>query len=143
MAGWLHLSTASQNTACDALVDSIDAGTAAGYFEIYANDGDGTPANANTAVTTQTLLVTITFGDPAAGASSSGTATANSISSVNATDTGTAAWARFYDSDDNVLWDADVGATGSGAYIELETTSIVSGNPVTVSSMTFTMPSGV
>jgi len=62
---------------------------------------------------------------------------------VNATGTGTGAWARFYDSDDNVLWDADVGVTGSGAYLELETTSIVSGNPVTVSSMTFTMPSGV
>jgi len=58
-------SNAARNAACDAVVDLVDAGAAAGYFIVY--DGSQ-PAGPDTAVTTQNALVTGTFSDPAFGA---------------------------------------------------------------------------
>jgi len=140
--GWMHLTTDVQTTACDALVQELDTGSSAGYFNIYAADGDGIPGTANTAVTNQTLLAKLFLSDPACFPASNGVATAGTIASVLASGTGTAAWARFFDSDNVAKWDVDVGATGSGAYLELDTTAIVTGNTVAVQAMTFTMPSG-
>jgi len=142
---FVHISTAAQQSCCDAFVDLIDAGAGSGYVEIYAADGDGVPANANTAITDQTLLGTLTFSDPAFGdANSSGVATASSITGDTSADaSGTAAWARIYDSDDNVICDVDVGATSSGKTIELNSTTIVAGGTIDITAFTFTMPSGV
>jgi hypothetical protein len=136
----LHLATAPQNAACDAVVDLIDAGAAGGTIKIY----DGTiPTDANTAVSTQTLLATLTFSATAFGASSSGVATAASITSdSSADDTGTASWARIADSDANTIMDVDVTATGGGGTIELNTTSITSGGEVAITAFTVTMPDG-
>ena len=133
MASNLQESTTTQN----AMVDALTALANSGYLRIY--DGSQ-PANANTAVSTQTLLAELRFGATAFGASSSGTATANAItadSSANAT--GTAAWFRVLESDGTtVLWDGSVGT--SGADLNLNTTSIVSGATVSITSMTFTHP---
>lgn len=135
----LRVATAARQAQCDAVVDLIDAGDSGGTIKIY----DGTqPANANTAVSDQTLLATLTFGSTAFGAAStSGVATANAITGdTSAAATGTASWARIADSDGNTIFDCDVGT--SGATINLNTTSIVQGAAVSISSFTITQPDG-
>ena len=136
MANNLQESTESVNAACNAIVDLADTG----YVRIY--DGSQ-PANANTAVSTQTLLAELRFGATAFGAASAGTATANAItadSSANAT--GTASWFRVLKSDGtSVLWDGTVGLDSGTFDLELNTVSIVSGATVTITAMTFTHPS--
>ena len=140
MAGETYLSTAAQNAAANAIVDLVDAGSGAGTFLIY----DGTrPASANTAVTTQTLLATLTFSDPAFGAASSGVCTASAITEDSSADaTGTASWCRIVDSDANVIFDGDVTATGGGGCVELATTTIPAGSQVDVTACTFTLNAG-
>lgn len=135
----VRLSAAANNAVCDALVDSIDAGAGAGTIKIY----DGTqPATADTAITTQTLLATLTFSDPAFGAAAAGVATASAITDDTSADaTGTATWARIQDSDSNTKFDCDVGT--SGATLNLNTTSITAGQNVSITSFTVTHPDGV
>jgi len=131
----MKIANASRSAAADGVVDLIDAGAAAGVIKVY----DGTqPATPDTAVSGQTLLVTLTCSDPAVGAASNGVASFNAITAGTAVATGTASWARIEDSDGNVVADATVGT--SGADINLDTTSIVSGGEVGVTSLTYTAP---
>jgi hypothetical protein len=128
---------ALRNAMVDAIRDRIDAGAGAGFVRIY----DGTqPANAETAITTQVLLAEIPFADPSFAAASAGSASANGLpiedSSANAT--GTATWARIVDSNGATVYDCDVGT--SGASINLNTTSIVAGGPVRITSATHSVP---
>jgi len=115
-----------------------------GKLRIY--DGSQ-PADANTAVTTQTLLAELTFGATAFGSPSpSGsagsrvqTATANAITAATAAATGTAAWFRAVKSDGStVVLDGSAGE--SGCDLNLATTSIAEGDTVAVSSFTVTQP---
>jgi hypothetical protein len=136
----VRLATPSQNAAANAIVDLIDAGAGAGTIEVY----DGVlPTNANTAISTQNLLATLTFADPAFGDATGGVVTAGAITSDSSIDqTGTAAWARIKDSDGNVVADVDVTETGGGGTVELNTTSLVIAGELSIISMTFTMPAG-
>lgn len=134
------IGNAAALAACDGIVDLIDAGSGAGKLRIYSGTQ---PTNPDVAITDQTLLAELTFGDPAFGAAADGTpggvATANSItadSSANAS--GTATWFRAVDSDDNAIFDGTVGT--SGANLNLDSVSITAGQSVSVSSLTFTMP---
>jgi hypothetical protein len=136
----LRLAQATQQAACDAVVDRIDIG-GAGTIKIY--DG-AQPANANTAVSTQTLLAEIGFQATAFGAAnSSGVATAATAltDDTSANATGTATWARIVNGGGTTIFDCDVGT--SGATINLNSTSITSLGTVSISSFTITMPSGV
>jgi hypothetical protein len=84
-----------------------------------------------------TLLSELTLGSPMAPAASGGVLTLNSItqdSSANAT--GTAAWFRLTTSGGTAQVDGDVGTSGSD--LNLTTTSIVTGQPVQVTSFTIT-----
>lgn len=128
-----QLTYATVNGQADYLSDQLDNG----YLRIY----DGTqPANADTAITTQTLLAELRFNATASPAASNGVITMNSItadSSANAT--GTASWFRALKSDGTtVVLDGSVGT--SGANLNLNTTSIVSGANVSVTSFTHTIP---
>lgn len=137
MAHNFQLSTATQNAACNAVVHSIDGGSP-GTIKVY----DGTqPTDANTAVTTQVLLATLTLKNPAFGNSSAGVATLDVSGgvSVTAAATGTAAWFRCATSGGSTVFDGSVGA--SGADLNLNSTSVVSGTSVSVTSGTVTMPS--
>jgi hypothetical protein len=136
MAHNFQLATATQNAACNAVVDLID-GASAGTIKIY----DGTqPANANTAVSTQNLLATITLKNPAFGNSSAGVATLDVTGGVStsASATGTATWFRCATSGGNTVFDGSVGT--SGADLNLSSTSVVSGTTVSITSGTVTMP---
>lgn len=136
----IKLANNSAKAAADAVVDLIDAGAGAGKLRIY--DGSQ-PADPDTAVSTQTLLAELTFGDPAFGAAADGNpggvATANSITSDAAANaTGTASWFRVVDSDGNAIFDGTVGT--SGADLNLATVSIVTNVEVEVTSFTYTQP---
>jgi len=135
----VRLATATNNAACDAVVDLIDGGVAAGTIQIRSGTQ---PATANLAAT-GTLLATLTWSDPAFGAASSGVATANSITSDTSADaTGTATWARLLDSDSNTIFDCDVGEAADSATITLNSKSISAGVEVQITAFTVTHPDG-
>ena len=127
----LAFSTTLRNTWLDAITTA--AGNS-GFIRIY----DGTrPATAGAATT---LLAELTCNATFAAAASGGVLTLNSVtqdSSANAT--GTATWFRFVKSDGTTfVMDGNVGTSGSD--LNLNTTSIVSGAAVSVTSFTITAP---
>ena len=129
---------ALRNALADTINTALNAGSGAATIEIYS----GTiPTNADTAIGAQVLLAVLTCTDPAAPSASASVLTFSSItgdSSANAT--GTATWARVKDSTGATVFDCSVTATGGGGVITLNTTSIVSGSPVSITSGTLTVP---
>lgn len=124
--------TAVRNAQLDAL--NSQTGTSA-KLRIY----NGTrPANANTAITSQTMLVELTCNATAfAAAASGGVLTANAISNGTAAATGTASWFRLWQSNGTTaIMDGDVST--SGADVNLNNTSIATGQTVSVTSFTVT-----
>lgn len=135
-----HLSDEATNAALDAVVDLLNTG----YVEFYTGSMPATP---DTAVSTQTLLGTCTFGNPAFGAASAGsggsTATANAITEDSSADaSGTVAWARIYKSDASEIADVDVTATGGGGALTVASTTITAGQPIEITALTWTQPDG-
>jgi len=122
------LSTAARNAACDAIVDLADVGT--------------TDANGDLVIMTagDVEIATLALSDPAFGASVSGVSTANTITSDTNATGGTAALFKVVDKDNTEVWRGTVGATGSGADLELSALVIGAGDTVTVTSFTFTVP---
>jgi hypothetical protein len=123
------MSTTLRNARLDAITTA--AGGSA-KLRIY----NGTrPATGGTATT---LLAELTCNATFAPAASGGVLTLNSITADSAADaTGTATWARIVKSDGTTfVLDCSVGT--SGADINLNTTSIVSGAAVSVTSATIT-----
>jgi hypothetical protein len=122
------------DTAANAAANAIGALCNGGTVNLYTSPQ---PANANTAVTTQTLLATLTMGSPAWGAAVAGTINANAISTASAAQTGTAAWARILQSDGiTVVMDCSVST--AGADVNLSSTSIVAGTNVAITSLAYT-----
>jgi len=114
------------NSRADQITTARDAGAGSGLIRIY----DGVrPAKGGTATT---LLAELTFSDPSSPAASSGVLTASTITGANAVATGTATWYREVDSNGVFVLDGDVGVSGSD--LNLNTTSIVIGNPVNITS---------
>lgn len=132
----LRLVTALQTSCITPIMTAIDAGSGAGIIEIY----NGTiPANANTAVTTQTKLGTLTFSDPS-GSVTSGVFTASAITQDSSADaTGTASWARIKDSTGATVCDIDVTSTGGGGVLQLNTVNVVAGGPILITSFTLSV----
>jgi hypothetical protein len=134
MANNPQITNAAASAAADAVVDLVDGGAGAGLLRIY----DGTQAaTADTAIGAQVLLAELTFSDPAFGAASNGVATASAITAdPSANATGTATWFRAVTSTGTAVFDGTVGT--SGADLNLNTTSIVAGAEVSVTSFTYT-----
>jgi hypothetical protein len=132
-----HMALATLNTQVDAGAALLDGGT----INFYTGSMPATP---ETAVTSQTLLGTVTFGATAFGSATGGVATANPITGdTSADDTGTVTWARLFQSDGTTaVADCDVTATGGGGAITVANTSIVSGQTIEVTSLTWTAPAG-
>ena len=126
-----------KNSALDTIKAAIDAGVGAGTIKIYTGTQ---PTTAEDAITTQTLLGTLTFSDPC-GTSASGTLTMSAITQDSAADaTGTATWARIADSTGATVCDVNVTATGGGGTLQFNTTSFVIGGPILISAFTITVP---
>lgn len=119
----------------NAMLDAITSGAGgSALLRIYNGSRPSTGGAATT------LLAELTCNGTFAAAASSGVLTLNAItndSSANAT--GTATWFRIVKSDGTThVVDGDCGTSGSD--LNLNTTSIVSGGPVAVSSFTVTAP---
>jgi hypothetical protein len=130
----LRLSTARRNAVTDSVVDAIDAGAGAGYVEIRT----GAQPSGPDVAATGTILASIALSDPAFGASSNGTASADltpPLTDPSANATGTAGWFRVYDSNNVAVFDGAVGLE-----MTLNTTAVVSGQPVTITAWSFTTP---
>lgn len=126
-----NLSDTSANAEANALAPLLNSGT----IQLYSGTK---PANANTALSGNTLLATMTFGATAFGAAAAGVITANTITSGTAAATATATFARLFESNGTtVVMDLDVATSGAG--LNLNTTSIVSGATVSCSSFTHTV----
>lgn len=92
------------------------------------------PANANTSITTQTLLVSLTISG-AFGTDSNGTLTLGSVTNGTAGASGTADFFRVFKSDGTtVVMDGSVST--SGADLNLNTTTISSGQTVSITAGT-------
>ena len=129
----VHIAAAVRTSRVTDILDAIDAGSGAGKLEIY----DGTqPANADTAVTTQTKLLSFVLNDPCGTVSGSVlTFDVDPAITDDALATSTATWGRFTDSDGNAVIDGTVGTE-----ITLSDTSLEVGQTVTFTSGTLTEP---
>jgi hypothetical protein len=121
------------STTRSAMVDTIT--TRAGASALLRIYDGSQPATGGTATT---LLAELTCNATFAPGASSGVLTLNAITSdTSANATGTATWFRIVQSDGSThVLDGTVGT--SGADLNLNTTSIVSGATVAVSSFTIT-----
>lgn len=120
-----QLADATVNAQASALATLCNSGT----IEIY----DGTqPANADTAVSTQVLGVTLTFGATAFGAPASGLLTANAITSGVAVASITPTWARIKTSVGATVMDVSAGASGANMTVG----AFTSGTTVSATSFT-------
>lgn len=117
-----------RNARMDAITTAVGA---SGLLRIY----DGTrPATGGTATT---LLAQLTCNATFAPAASGGVLTLNAITQDSSADaTGTATWFRLTTSGGTAQVDGNVGTSGSD--LNLTTASIVSGQPVSVTSFVIT-----
>lgn len=133
----MALDTRDSVTTRNAATDAKAALWNSGKLRLYSGTRPATP---ETALSGNTLLAELTMNATAFGASTSGTATANAITADSSADaTGTATFARVFKSDGTtVLTDLEVGT--ATANIVLNTTSIVAGAAVSISSLTLSTP---
>jgi hypothetical protein len=123
------------NTAANAEATAFAPLNNSGTIQFYSGTQ---PVNANTALSGNTLLATATFGATAYGAPVAGVLTANAITPGTAVATGTATFARFYESDGTTaICDVQCGTSGAG--LNMNTTSIVNGGLISVTSYTHTV----
>jgi hypothetical protein len=135
MAAITNLSIAARQAALDAVTARINAG-GAGTINFYSG---AMPASPDAAITSQVLLVTLAYSATAYGpTNSSGVATANAIAAGNPVASGTAAWARVLSGAGTPVIDRNVGT--SAADINLGSTTIATGVPVSLTSDTLTHP---
>lgn len=125
----IALDVSIRNAAVDAITTRAGNGA---LLRIY--DGSR-PASGGTATT---KLAELTCGTPFASSGSSGVLTLSAITADSSADaTGTATWFRIVKSDGTTfVMDGSIGTSGSD--LNLNTTSIVSGANVSISSATFT-----
>lgn len=124
-------STTVKNAMLTCIRDALDSGSGPGTIKFYTG---AKPANPSISISTQTLLGTLTLSDPC-GTVASGTLTFNAITSDSSADaSGTATWVRLESSDSAPHLDMDVSTTGGAGAVQMNTTSIVAGGPISISS---------
>jgi hypothetical protein len=140
MASNIHVAAAYRKAMLDASA-SLKTDANSGVLNIYSGTQ---PADGDTALSGNTLLASLTmnataFSGPSGTASTDQVLTAGSITQDSSADaTGTATFFRLFKSDGTTkILDGSVGT--SAADLNLNTTSIVSGAAVSVTSMTLTL----
>lgn len=132
MATNTQMSYAAVSAEADALSDLLDNG----YIRIY---NGSQPSNADTAVSSQTLLAELRVNATAAPAAVNGVLTFNAITAdASANASGTATWFRTLKSDGStVIMDGTVGT--AGANMNLASVTLTAGAQVQVTSWTHTI----
>jgi hypothetical protein len=130
--------TTGANAARDAALNAVTATVNNGTLRIYSGTA---PANADAALSGNTLLAQLTLGATAFGAAASGVATANAISADTSADaTGTPTFFRLLASNGTtVVYQGTAGASGQELNLSnLSGGQIVAGGSVSVTSLTVT-----
>ena len=129
--------TVGINAARDAAIDANAATLNGGSARIYSGTA---PADADTALSGNTLLAQATLGSPAFGAAASGVVTANAVTTDSSADaTGTPTFFRLHNSAGVVVFQGTAGASGQEMNLSgLSGGQIVAGGSVSVSSLTLT-----
>lgn len=136
MALAFRITAAVASAMANAFTTANDAGTAA-VIQIYTASQPATP---ETAVSSQTLLGTLTMSGTSFPAASSGVLTANAITDDSSADaTGTAAWFRMStQSGGTAICDGSVGTATCDMIVN--TTAFTSGSTISCTSCVITMP---
>lgn len=135
----IRLPIATRNAMLDAALARANLGSGAATLSFYTAPVFGP----DDAITTQTLLGTVTMADPAFAAAAGGVADADTILEDPAADTsGTHSQARLRDSNGTTVMDFSVGVAGSGAALIVGSATTVAGLPIEVVSLSVTIPSG-
>lgn len=129
--------TAATNAARDAAINAVAARTNGGSLRIY---GGTAPADANAALSGNTLLAQLPLSATAFGAAVNGVVTANAITTDTAADaTGTPTFFRLHASGGAAEYQGTAGASGQELNLaDLTGGQIIAGAPVSVSSLTLT-----
>ncbi len=128
----LSRAVATKNLQLDA---GYDRGTGM-KLKIYSGS---VPATADTALGAQILLATLTLANTPFGAASAGVKTAGAIASdTDADATNTAAFFRLTKSDDTVVGQGTVSASGGGGDAIINSVSVVQHTTVSCSSLIIT-----
>jgi hypothetical protein len=127
----LSFSTAIRNAYMDAITTAVGS---SGLIRIYAGTA---PADVGTAITSQTLLATLPCSATFAAAASGGVLTLNAVTDDSSADaTGTASFFRICTSGGTAVVQGTVGTSGTD--MTINTTSVVSGGVVHLTSSTIT-----
>ena len=125
----MALNTQMTDLAVNAQANALAALLNGGKIKVY---NGSQPATADTALSGNTLGVTLTLDATAFAAAVSGVLTANAITSATAVADITPTWARICKSDDTPVFDVSAGASGCNLTIGAFTT----GTTVGISSFT-------
>lgn len=131
----MQISLLAGNAAVNAVTALINAGTPPGLFKVFTGSAPATPETADSG----TLLYSTTFSNTSFGAAANGTAAANAIAATTASNTGTAGYWRAYNAAGTCIMQGSVGT--AGADINFNTLAFVSGQTVTITSLSYTQPS--
>jgi len=121
-----------RNDRLQLVVDKLDAGSTGAEIRLYGG------LRPSTAGLTTSLIGTCTCSKPA-GTISNGVFTLSSITGdVSADSTGTITWARFVDSDGLFVMDINCGETGGSEELLFNTTDVIVGGLINVTSFSIT-----
>lgn len=139
----LNITSALAVSACNTLVDAIDAGSGTAQLIIY---GGTVPTNVEEALSDQAALVTFDLPNPAFSDAvqeeAGGVATANAVPTVQAAADGTATFFRILNGNSVPVMQGIASNVGDGGELELSSTNILEGIDVIVVSLSATMPKG-
>ena len=129
----VKFSESLRNDRAEQIKAKIDADTNPGILQFYTGPQPDTGA----AITTQTLLGTLTFSKPC-GTVTGGVLTFGTVAEDSAADaTGEAAWGRISDGAGNFVMDGDVGDLNSTAAFRMITPMIIIDTPIKIEQVIF------
>ena len=133
----VKLSLEARTELAQTLISKIDAGGVAGILRIY----DGVqPTNPDIPISSQNVLSEHSLSYPC-GTAANGIITFGPIAEDSfANATGTAVWARIFDSTGKAVADASITQIGGGGDLQMNTVNIVINGPIRFSSLQWTMP---
>jgi len=139
MANDLKIDADAATLMIQALADQFDAASTNNTLKIYSV-GSGIPTDADTAITDQTLLVTINLPTPAFGTASAGAVSKTGTWSGTVTSAGEAAFYRLEDDTGNTTIQGTVGLDTGTFDLEFSDVTWSVDGTVTVDTFTLTMP---
>lgn len=128
---YIEVSDADANAMLTTLLNNLSGGAGAPTLKFYT----GSPPDAVGAITTQTLLGTLTCSDPVGSVADRELVFDAITNDASADAGGTIGFCRLLDGDGTARADLDCGTDGSGAAVIVNTVTVVAGGPIAVNSL--------